>query len=171
MWVFRENLIGFVAKQNVESQLLWEKCESNSSCLPHWSLDSHTICSSYSALFTHILQKMTKPVWYFYWSVFLFCFVFLIRFLSCFLRCPGFTFCLLFPVTGVSLSLTLCLSLWVEPWGIFSQVYWEQCSDPFICSYSMCVCLCPYCRSICWSQGHVYNKIDSVWSSCSHEGA
>lgn len=48
-----KSLAGVVNDQQlIETELVWEECESNSSCLPHWSLDSHTICSSYSTLFT-----------------------------------------------------------------------------------------------------------------------
>lgn len=43
-------------------QRINEKDESENVCLPNWSLDSHTTCSSLSALFTTVCRKWQKAV-------------------------------------------------------------------------------------------------------------
>lgn len=110
-----KSLVVCVDQQLIEAKLVWEKCESNSSCLPHWSLDSHTICSSYSALFTTHTAEDDKA------SMILLLISFFCNHFSCFLTCPWFTFCLFLPMIGLSLSLTFCPSSWAEPWGTKSN--------------------------------------------------
>lgn len=126
-------------QQLIDAKPVCERGESNSSCLPHWSLDSHTVCSSWSALFTTDTAENDKAST----ILLLICFFFFPIQISCFFRCPGFTFYLLFPLIGASLSLMLYLSTWVEPWGIFFLVYSKERSDPFFSSYNTCVLPCP----------------------------
>lgn len=91
-------------QQLIDAKSVWQKGESNSSCLACWSLDSQTICCSRSALSQQMLQKMTKLVRYFHWSVVLFQLCFLFRY-------PELT---LFPLSSVSLLLIHSLSLSVQ---------------------------------------------------------
>lgn len=79
-----------------------------------------------------LLQKMTKPARYFYWSV-----VLLLTSLSLPFSSDSL---LLFPY------LTLCPSSWVQA----HLVYSKECSNPLSCIYStVCVCFCLLIVSPC----------------------
>lgn len=110
-----------------------EKDESENLCLPNWSLDSWTTCSSLSALFTTVSAENDKSQRYYYWSVGLLQ-------LCCLFRCPGLT------LSSDSLMLFhyLSISLRVQPWGTFHLVYSKECNNASGCGYgTVCVLLCP----------------------------
>lgn len=110
------------------------KGESNSNCLPDWSVDSHTICSSWSALFTTETAENGKAS--------------RILLLICFFTPARVSLEMSWthPVSPFSSDsscpfhyISLYQSSGVEPWGIVHLAYSKERSDPFFCSHSMCV--------------------------------
>lgn len=85
--------------------------ESNS-CLPHWFPSFPQNLFLPVSTF-QLLQKMTKPVRYFYWSVDLLQ-------LCCLFRCPGLT--VLWLSLFLSLSFTFHQGSWIQLWGTFKIV-------------------------------------------------